>query len=310
MSGPAKAMSATRRAASKFGRLAAVLATSVLALAACSGSESGSQSAAPAESTLARAQKEGVIRVGYANEAPYAYVDSASDRLTGESPEIARIVLGKLGIDKVEGVLTEFGSLIPGLQAKRFDIIAAGMYILPERCEQITFSNPTYAIGEAFLVRNGNPKDLHGYADVAADSDAKVGVVTGAVELSYARKLGVPEDRIVLFPTAPEAVAGVETGRVDAYAATALTARDLLERSGSDKLELAQPFVDSVIDGNKVVGYGAFGFRKDDTALIEAFNRELAGVIGSSEHLELVKPFGFSGAEVPGDVTAAQLCTG
>ena len=34
-----------------------------------------------------------------------------------------------MGINQVEGVLTEFGSLIPGLQARRFDIIAAGMYV-------------------------------------------------------------------------------------------------------------------------------------------------------------------------------------
>ena len=33
---------------------------------------------------------------------------------------------------QVDGVLTEFGSLIPGLQAGRFDIIAAGMFVTPE----------------------------------------------------------------------------------------------------------------------------------------------------------------------------------
>jgi polar amino acid transport system substrate-binding protein len=33
-----------------------------------------------------------------------------------------------MGIHQIEVVTTDFGSLIPGLQAGRFDVIAAGMY--------------------------------------------------------------------------------------------------------------------------------------------------------------------------------------
>ncbi|MCH5710081.1 transporter substrate-binding domain-containing protein, partial [Salmonella enterica] len=90
------------------------------------------------------------------------------------------------------GVLTEFGSLIPGLQAKRFDIIAAGMYVTPERCGQVAFSNPTYGVGQAFLVKQGNPKNLHSYEDVVKNPDAKLGVVVGAIEAEYASKVKVP----------------------------------------------------------------------------------------------------------------------
>ena len=84
-------------------------------------------------------------------------------KLTGESPEVVRAVLAKMGIAQVDGVLTEFGSLIPGLQAGRFDIIAAGMFVNPKRCEQVQFSEPTYGIGQAFLVAKGNPKGIADY---------------------------------------------------------------------------------------------------------------------------------------------------
>ncbi len=296
-----------RAARRRLLALAVVLAAGA-GLAACSEAPEGS--AREAESTLARAKAAGKIRVGYANEAPYAYLDSASGRLTGEAPEIARVVLKELGIDEVEGVLTEFGSLIPGLQAKRFDIIAAGMYILPKRCEQVAFSNPTYAIGEAFIVRGGNPLGLHGYDDAAKHPDARIGVVAGAVERSYAQAMGVPDERIVLFPTPASALAGVEAGRVDAYAATSLTANDLLRKAGSDKVELAQPFRDPVIDGKTARGYGAFGFRREDTELKAAFDAALANYIGSRDHLELVRPFGFTERELPGEANAAALCQG
>ena len=279
------------------------LLVAALAVLACACSQ------APEGDTLERARASGTLRVGFANEAPFAYLDPATGELTGEAPTVARAVLPELGIERIEGVLTEFGSLIPGLKAGRFDVIAAGMYILPARCREIAFSEPTYSVGEAFVVLKGNPRDLHSYADVAR-SDAKLGVVAGAVQLQYALASGIPRSRIVLFPDAPSALEGVAAQRVDAYAATALTVNDLLRRANNPALERAQPFTDPVVDGRPVRGYGAFGFRKEDEALRRAFNEALARLIGTPRHLELVRPFGFTEQEQPGEVTAASLCGG
>lgn len=291
------------------GRAAgAALLTLVLLAPGCS--ERADAPGAQATSTLERAQQTGTIRVGYANEAPYAYLESASGRLTGEAPEIARVVLAELGIREVAGVLTEFGSLIPGLKAGRFDIIAAGMYILPERCREIAFSNPTYSVGEAFIVAQGNPLGLNGYEHTARHSDARLGVVAGTVERDYARHTGIPDARVVVFPDAPSALEGVIAGRVDAYAATSLTVNNLLARAQSPRVERAAPFSDPAIAGKTARGYGAFGFRKSDRKLLDAFNSALARFIGTPAHLELVKPFGFTAAELPGPATAAQLCRG
>ena len=268
-----------------------------LLLAACSDGDSDS-GAGQVVSTLARAQQSGTIRVGYANEAPYAYLDAATGRLTGEAPEIARVILAELGIPKIEGVLTEFGSLIPGLNAGRFDMIAAGMYILPERCREVAFSNPTYSVGEAIIVRQGNAKRLHSYEDVAKHTDATLGVVAGTVERGYARATGIPDDRVVVFPDAVSALDGVIAERVDGYAGTSLTVNDLLRRAGTGRIERADPFADPVINGKSVRGYGAFALRKDDEALLAEFNRRLAAFIGSERHLKLVEPFGFGAREL------------
>lgn len=296
----------------RFSRrwLALSCAAAVTTLAACSdgGGASQAQGGDAAQGSLAKAVDAGRIRVGYANESPFAYMDSASGKLTGEAPEVLRQVMDDLGVKDVEGVLTEFGSLIPGLQARRFDMIAAGMYVTPERCQQVIFSNPTYGIGSAFVVREGNPKSLSSFADVA-ESDARLGVVVGAIEADYAAKSGIPGERIVVFPDAASALAGVQGGRVDAYAATALTVNDLLGKNASG-VERADPFTDPVIDGKDVRGYGAFAFRPEDTALRDAVNQQLAAYLGTPEHAQAVQAFGFTEAELPGDMTAAQLCEG
>src|SRR5690625_4747921 len=103
---------------------------------------------ASAQSTLEAARERGWVRVGFANEAPYAYA-TADGELTGQSVEVARAVLQRLGIDELDGVLAEFGSLIPGLQAGRWDMVSAAMAILPERCAQVDFANPDIEYGEA-----------------------------------------------------------------------------------------------------------------------------------------------------------------
>lgn len=260
---------------------------------------------ASAQSALQRAQEEGFIRVGFANEAPYGYA-TADGRLTGEAPEIAKAVLARLGIEEVDGVLTEFGSLIPGLRARRFDIIAAGMFVNPQRCGQVLFSEPTYGIGQAFLVKEGNPKGISTYDDVAANGDVTLAVMAGAVEMGYATDSGVPRDRIVTLPDPATGLAAVQAGRADAFALTSLAIGQLVENAGAGAgVERAEPF--SVIAGENTKGHGAFAFRPGDEDLRDAFNAELADFIGSEEHLALVAEFGFTEAELP-ELTTAELC--
>lgn len=261
------------------------------------------------ETTLQRAQKQGYIRVGFANEAPFGHA-TQDGKLTGEAPEIARKILSRMGIKEVDGVLTEFGSLIPGLNARRFDIIAAGMFITPKRCMEIAFSEPTYGLGQAFLIKKGNPKELHSYEDAANNTNATLGVMAGTAERDYARKTGIPDNRVLTFPDTPSLLAAVQAGRVDAHASNSLTIQTLIDTAGPDAgVERAAPFVDPIIDGKSLRGHGGFAFRKEDEDLITEFNKQLKDFIGTPEHLELVKAFGFTKAELP-DKTTVELCAG
>lgn len=257
---------------------------------------------------LERMRQQGVARVGFANEAPYAYLDPKTGELVGEAPAVARAVLARLGVQRVEGVLTEFGALIPGLKAGRFDLIAAGMYITPARCREVDFSNPTYSIGEALIVPAGNPLALHSYADIAQHPEALLGVVTGAIQRQYALQSGIPEARIAVYPDAPSAFEAVVAGRASGYAATSLTVSDLLVKAADPRVERAVPFEDPVIEGQPARGYGAFVFRQDDDELRLAFDRELADYLGTEAHLAAIAPFGFTREHLPGEATAASLC--
>lgn len=263
-------------------------------------------SAAPAEAqtTLGRIREEGKVSIAIAGEAPYGY-RTAEGEVTGEAPEIARVVLERIDpAIEIEWVETEFGQLIPGLQDGDFDIAAAGMFVTPERCEEVAFSNPTYIIGEALAVKKGNPKGLTDFATISDNRAAKVGLIAGTVEYNYALVTGIPGDRALLYSNFDKAIEALKEGEVDAVALTSLTAKDLVE--DEPDLEATEQFY-PVLDGEVVKGYGAFAFRKEDDALAQAFNAELEDFLGSHEHWALVEPFGFTPDMAP-DVTAQVLC--
>ena len=267
--------------------------------------DNGSEAAA--SGTLARAIEQGYITIGFANENPYAYKDE-NGNLTGEAVEIAKVVLNNLGVNEVRGELTEFGALIGGLQAERFDMITAGMFVNPDRCAAVLFANPEYSIGEGLAVKAGNPLNLHSYADIAAHDSAKVAVMAGAIEIGYLEKSGVPADRIVIVPDQDAAINALQSGRADAMTMTGPALQSRLDAAKDDSLERVADFEQPVIDGKDVRGYGASAFRQADTAFRDSFNAELEKMKQSGELLEILQRFGFTESELPGDMTAEELC--
>ena len=141
------------------------------------------------EGTLERIRRTGVVRVGYAAEVPFAF-RAADGRVTGEGPEIARVVLRRLGNPEIEWVQTEFGSLIPDLIAGRFDLIAAGMFITPERARDIAFSSPTYTARAALLVRREDEARLATYDRIRAAPGARIALMDKAYEIELAKAAG------------------------------------------------------------------------------------------------------------------------
>ena len=242
---------------------------------------------ASAETTLERVRRTGEIRIGYANEVPYAYID-LQGRVTGESPEIAKAVFAMMGVTRVDAVLTEWGALIPGLQAHRFDVIAAGMYITPARMQQVAFADPHYRMRDTLLVQKGNPAALSSYADIAADPELRLAIVAGTAEYDYALGAGVREEQILQVPNTIAQFQAVMTQRADAAVGTALTMADMAEKS-EGRLEAIKTFVDDPAH----TGYGALAFRKEDSDLRDAVNALMKPWLGSEAHLAIVAPFGF-----------------
>lgn len=257
--------------------------------------------------TLAEIQKSGTIRIAVANEIPYGYVDLNGDTM-GAGPDVAKVLMAQLGVENIEWITTSFSSLIPGLQADRFDMVAAEMAILPDRCQQVLFSEPNSSYGEGLLVASDNPKNIHTYSDFAKKPELKVAIMAGADQLEMMQKLGVQEANLVTIAANADAISTVATGRADAYSATSLTVSELANQNKG--VEVASKFTDPIIDGQPVRSWGSFTFSEGNEELRDAINGALATFKQRSEWTEILTKYGFTQADIEGSIahSTAELC--
>lgn len=265
--------------------------------------------AAAHATTLDQVKSQGYIRGANANEVPYSFMDENGDA-KGIGPDVAAAVLKSMGVKEIDWTVAPFGSLIPGLKAKRFDFVAAEQNILPDRCKQVQFTTPNSSYGEGLLVPAGNPKNLHSYEDVKKNPAIRVAIVSGADQLDFFHGLGIPDSQIVMIQANADALSTIQTGRADAYAATELTVAKLVQ--GGSGVEQAKPFTDPVIDGKPVRSYGGFDFRLDDKGLYKAFNAALIEFKKTDDYKKILMSYGLSEASVDAarSKDTADLCAG
>lgn len=263
-------------------------------------------STAAGAASLEEIKESGTIRIAIANEIPYGYMDPSGEAM-GAGPDVAEHIMEELGIENIEWITAEFSGLIPGLRADRFDMVAAEMAILPQRCEQVIYSEPNSSYGEGLLVAAGNPKDIHAFSDFA-EGDMKVAIMAGADQLEMMQALGVPQENMITISSNADAISTVSTGRADAYAATGLTASELASKS--DDVQVVAEFTDPVVDGEEVRSWGGFTFAQGSEDLRDAVNGVLAEYKKTDDWSKTLTGYGFTQADIKGSFkkTTEELC--
>lgn len=264
--------------------------------------------AAEEDQSLEKLKESGKVTIGFANEKPYAYEEDGE--LKGAAVDIAKAVFKELGIEEVEGKLSDFGQLVSGVNARQFDVVTAGMAINPDRCENVAFGEPEMQYGEGLIVQKGNPLNLKSYKDIADNPDAVVSVMEGATENAFLEDEGVDPKQIQSAPDIPATFAAVESGRADATTGTEATVRMALETANQDKLEFVEEFEQPDIEG--VPSYGAAAFHPDDVELREAYNEALQKLKDDGTVGEILDNNYFSGEanSVSSEITTEKLCKG
>ncbi len=260
----------------------------------------------PRKGSWERIRREGVIRIGYAVEAPYAFLDARGEP-TGLEVDVARSVAVSLKIPRMDWIQTDFALLLSELEEGRFDAVAAGVFITSERAKRVLFSEPTFRVRQALLVRTGNPSGLHAYEDALGNEGTKIAVLHGSIEEGMIRDMGLPKSRIVVVPDALTGRMAVETGLVDGLALSLPAVRNMALRQMLGLTEAAEPFAQPSRPGVRFMGYGAVVFRKTDHSLCREWNRGLKAFVGSEEHHRLLARYGLTPGDLPGNITTSTI---
>jgi polar amino acid transport system substrate-binding protein len=131
------------------------------------------------DGSLKRVQESGIKICSVDNVAPYLYRDAATGQLAGSDLDMARHVMGLLGISKIEYTHVGFGALIPALQANRCDIVMNSLVLRSDRAKAkgVRFTTPYTRIYVKLSVRKDSP-----YQSIKDMKGKKIGSVTGSTD--------------------------------------------------------------------------------------------------------------------------------
>jgi polar amino acid transport system substrate-binding protein len=230
------------------------------------------------------------MKFAYLIEPPFNYREP-DGKVTGCDVELAQTVCKELGAERFQPIEAEFAELMPGLASGRWRM-TTGLFVTEERRRKVSFSRPIWALPDGLLVAKGNPRRLDGYVSVAK-SACRLAVIRDQFQHRSAVEFGVPDDRIVIFETYPEAAKAVENGTVDAYASVARAHSGFLVQHPKFAAELV-----TVPASEKPPAFGCFGFALTDDELRQSVDVVLDAYIGSPEHRAMMAKYGFDDAEI------------
>jgi ABC-type amino acid transport substrate-binding protein len=179
-------------------------------------------------------------------------------------------------------VQTSFDGLIPGLQARKFDVILSSMAATAKRREQVDFTNRLYR----------NQTRLIGSQKAALQPEAaklagkKIAVEQGTVQETYAREKWAPAGaQVVAYQNYDQAYADLGTGCVGAVLMDAVQGKQgFLDTPRGAGFAFAG---DTVYD-QKIMGDGdAAGVRKSDPELRDALNGAIAKMLRDGTYKQI-----------------------
>lgn len=214
---------ATRNRSVLRAALAALTAVAVaLVLAACGSDDDNGSTAASTSSTSAASDSGpatglkpingGKLTVGMNLQfKPEMYLDNGQP--AGYDVDLLKKLVPDLGVAlNIQNL--DFNGLIPGLQAKKFDMVSVGLSATPERKKVVDF---TRAYVPYALVLGVPAKDASSITSVDAvnASGKTVTALQGSTGEQLAKKL-FPKAKVKGFPDQNAAFLEVATGRADA----------------------------------------------------------------------------------------------
>jgi arginine/ornithine transport system substrate-binding protein len=254
-------------------------------LAGCGKSEAPAPAAAPATPAAAPAPAEmPELKVAIdPTYEPFTF-KTADGKPTGFDVDIADALCTEM---KRKCVYVEqvWDSMIPGLQAKKYDVIISSMSITDERKQAVDFSDKYYATPSRIVVKEGTA-----YTDPASLKGKNIGVLKGSTQEKYAMgELKPAGVNVVPYEAQDQVYLDIKSGRLDGTVADQVEVTGGFLRKDEGK---GYGFVGPVLDEVQYFGYGVgVALRKGEDDLRNQLNAAIAAIRSNGVYDTVAKKY-------------------
>lgn len=223
-------------------------------------------------SSSEKKQEEKIYIVGTnAEYPPFEYIENG--KVSGLDADIIEEAAKRMGI-KYQWSNINFDGLIPALQTKKLDMVIAGMSVTQERAKSVNFSSPYLVSKVAFLGNKATP--INGVENLVGKT---FGAELGTTKEASARK--IKDSKVIPFAGNTAALIALKSQKVDAIVVDESVANSYL--NGNSELMLI---------GFQEGEPKAVAFNKDDTKLLEKFDKVLKEMLEDGTIDNLRKKYG------------------
>jgi polar amino acid transport system substrate-binding protein len=222
---------------------------------------------------------------------PFETLSGDQKTIKGLDPDLLDAIANKLGI-KIVLTKAGFDSLIPGLQAERYQVAMSAMTDTKERQAKVTFVD-YFQVGGSIVLSAGDPE--RGQTMPAALCGKKVGVQTGSITAIMSGKeskkcgaSGKPAITLTNFPSVPAAVLALNSGRVQYVWTDSVSAAEQAKAGGGRFA--------TVTDGTPMQPSGMV-FPKG-SPLVEPFRAALQAIIDDGTYRRILSGYGLQSGAV------------
>ncbi len=280
-----------------------------VAVTACgSSSSSGGSGTSPSASTSVDAAAAALVPAQFksgitvASDETYAPIDfeTTSGSITGFDYDLGQAMSKELGVPFTFSNVT-FDSIIPALQAKKYDVVMSAMTDNKDREGTLDFVD-YYQAGTSFVVKKGNPENLTALTGLCGKHVAlekgttEESVVQGAS--TACTKAGQAAVTIDSLPTDTAALLEVKSGKAVADINDSPVASYIAQQSGGtlDAVEVASL-------GNAPYGIGVL---KANNGLTQAIQAAFEATVKDGTYAQILAKYGIaSGSLTTGTIDGA-----
>ena len=201
---------------------------------------------------------------------PFGYLNNGN--IAGFDYDIMNEI-AKLSDINVEFTHMQFKGLLPALQAKKIDLIIAGMTVTEDRKQFVNFSKPYYVSSQVILVHKDD-NSINTFDDLVGKNIGVVIGTTGDTIMSEKEDINVQK-----FDTGAAAVLALKSKKISAIVFDKEPCKNFEKYNADIKL----------LESDAIEENYAIAMRKDDYTLLEKINTALSQIMTNGTYEILIE---------------------